>query len=324
MAVNFCSQCGTRLVEKDTGDRFRPVCPACGHVVYLNAIVAAGTLVEERGQVVLVRRGAQPKAGHWALPGGYVEADESAEEAAIRETQEEVGLGVELDGLLDVYSFDNTPLGKGVLLLYAAHVTGGELQAGDDAVEAAFFAPEDLPDDIAFSTHRQALRDWCRARAIVYREATRAEAEVVAEINSQYDFETGRDWVGYVDNHDSALFVALDGERIVGFSSVTVQHWNRTANLNQIFVLPSYRRWGIATRLIEIDIRFAGERDVRALLAEAPATNPGLVVYLKAGFRVCGFLDTYYPVGKRTPATALFLAYEFPHPPGSGEHTATA
>ena len=314
MEVTFCSQCGSHLVEKHTGERLRPVCPNCGHIVYLNPTVAAGTLVEENGKVVLVRRGAEPMAGHWALPGGYVEADESAEEAAIRETWEEVGLRVELDGLLDVYSFDSTSQGKGVLVLYAAHAIGGELRAGDDAIEAALFPPEGIPEDVAFTTHRQALRDWYRARAIVYSEATVQEAQIVAQINEQYDFEQGRDWTGYVEEDKSVLFVAMDREHIVGFSSVTIQEWNRTANLNQIFVLPSYRRWGIATRLIEKDLDYAGDHKVRTLLAEAPATNPALVVYLKAGFRVCGFLDTYYPPDRTSPATALFLAYDFSHP----------
>ena len=312
--VAFCSQCGSHLVEKDTGDRIRPVCPNCGHIVYLNPTVAAATLVEENGEVVLVRRGAEPEAGHWALPGGYVEADESAEEAAIREAWEEIGLRVELDGLLGVYSFRSAAQGKGVLVLYAAHSIGGELQAGDDALEAALFSPDRLPDDIAFATHRQALRDWCRARAIVCREATREEAEIVAQINDEHGFEQGRDWAGYVESDNSVLFVAVDGQRIVGFSSVTIQEWNRTANLNQIFVLPSYRRWGIATRLIEKDLAYAEHHQVRAVLAEAPATNPALVVYLKTGFHVCGFLDAYYPSDKPFPGTALFLAYEFARP----------
>ena len=69
---------------RQAGDRERPICRACGFVYYLNPTVAAGALVEEGGRVVLVRRKAHPRAGYWGLPAGYVEVDESAEDAAIR------------------------------------------------------------------------------------------------------------------------------------------------------------------------------------------------------------------------------------------------
>jgi len=305
----FCPKCGTPLVLKMRGDRQRPVCPACGFVVYLNPAVAAGTLVEMDGRVVLIRRGVEPRQGYWGLPAGYVEADESAEEAAIRETHEEAGLEVELDDLLGVYSFGGGARERGVLVLYSAHAVGGELRAGDDALDARTFAPDELPE-IAFSTHRDALREWRRARAVIYRTATLDEADVVAQINERYDFEEGRDYRQYVLDPQNELLVAVDDSQVVGFSSLTFHPWNGTANLNQIFVQPNYRRWGIATLLIKYALDVAGEHGARTVIAEAPVNNPVLMVYLKAGFRVCGFIDVYYPPSAHQQSTALFLAYD--------------
>jgi ribosomal protein S18 acetylase RimI-like enzyme len=77
-----------------------------------------------------------------------------------------------------------------------------------------------------------------------------------------------------------------------------------------VFVCPAYRRWGIATRLVGQAIDYARQEALRSLLAEAPVTNPVLLVYLKAGFRVSGFIDAYYPPGRDGPVTALYLAYD--------------
>ncbi len=308
--MNFCPQCGGRLVEKLVDKRKRLVCEACGFIFYINPKVAAGVLVEDDGRVVLVRRGVAPRVGYWGLPSGFAEYDETIEETAIRECREETGLEVELDDLLGVYSFTSDVHGRGVLIIYSAHVVGGELKAGDDALEVRFFAPDELPEEIAFRSHYQALRDWKKARAIVCRAATIEEAKVVARISEEYDFEGGRDYEGYVTAEDSALFVAVDGDEVVGFSGVTLDRQRGTASLNQIFVLPSYRRWGIATRLVERGIAFARENGMRALLAEASAANPGLILYLKMGFRICGFDNARYPPDGPDRGTAIFLAYD--------------
>jgi len=297
----------------------RPVCPACGYVVYLDPKVGAGTVVEIQGKVVLVRRGMDPKRGYWSLPAGYVEHDEAPEETAVRETWEETGLQVAIDNLLGVYSFPHEGTGgRGVLVLYAAHVLGGDLRAGDDAIEVRTFGADELPEDIAFNTHRQALHDWRRAKGIVYREATPQEATVVAALNAQYRSEIGRQYPPTVPG-EYALYVALDKERVVGFACVTLHPWNATANLDQIFVLPNYRRWGIATNLITPAIAFAREKGMRLLLAEVPATNPALAFYLKAGFRVVGFLDASHLPDRTERGTTLFLAYDLSEIPSNAE-----
>jgi 8-oxo-dGTP diphosphatase len=159
----FCPHCAGRLAPRMIDERERLVCQECGFIFYINPKVAAGALVEEEGQVVLVRRGIQPRAGYWALPSGFAEYGETIEETAIRECREETGLEVELDDLLGVYSVNSDFYGCLVLVLYSAHVVGGELVAGDDACEAGLFAPDELPADIAFGAHGQALRDWREA-----------------------------------------------------------------------------------------------------------------------------------------------------------------
>jgi 8-oxo-dGTP diphosphatase len=310
MDVQYCPKCATKLEWRSTGDRERPACPACGFVFYFNPVVGAGALVETDGQVVLVRRGVEPKAGYWSLPSGYVEADELAEAAAIREMKEETGLEIELEDLLGVYSFGREPQ-TGVLILYSGHTVGGELRAGDDAQEVRTFAPADMPadDQIAFHTHLQALRDWRRARTIVYRQATPADRPSVDELAKNCR-EVGDGCAECVGEPNRGLLLAWDRDTLVGIACVSNRPWSYTANIDQVFVRPDYRRWGIATRLVGQVVSYAREQEMHTVLAEAPITNPILLVYLKAGFRVSGFIDAYYPPGREGPVTALFLAYD--------------
>jgi ADP-ribose pyrophosphatase YjhB (NUDIX family) len=165
LSPKFCPHCAGRLVPRTIDQRVRRVCQECNFVFYITPKVAAGALIEEDGRVVLVRRGVEPRAGYWALPSGFAEYGETIEETAIRECHEETGLEVELDCLLGVYSVNSNFYGHLLLILYSAHVAGGELAAGDDAVEARLFAPAELPPDIAFQAHGQALQDWREAVA---------------------------------------------------------------------------------------------------------------------------------------------------------------
>jgi ADP-ribose pyrophosphatase YjhB (NUDIX family)/N-acetylglutamate synthase-like GNAT family acetyltransferase len=310
MDVKFCPKCATELVQAFSGDRERPTCPACGFVFYFNPVVGAGALVETDGRVVLVCKRVEPEAGYWSLPSGYVEADELPEEAAIRETREETGLEIKIDDMLGVYAFGREPQ-TGVLLLYSGRTVGGELQAGDDAQDVRAFAPDELPLDeqIAFGTHLQALHDWRRTRAIIYRQASDDDRDAVAELLARYR-QVGDECPNYLEQKDRGLLLARDGEQLVGLACISHRPWSRVASIDQIFVCPDYRRWGIATHLVGLAITYARERQMRTLLAESPVTNPALLVYLKAGFRVSGFTDTHVSPDGEGPTTALFLSYD--------------
>jgi N-acetylglutamate synthase-like GNAT family acetyltransferase len=104
------------------------------------------------------------------------------------------------------------------------------------------------------------------------------------------------------------LYVALDKGQVIGFCCMAQDAETRTGRVVQVFVHPRYRRWGIGTRLLTCCIEGSREAGLRALLAQAPISNPGWGVYLKAGFRVSGLTNDYYgrnaPEG---PQTALLL-----------------
>jgi len=78
--------------------------------------------------------------------------------AAVRETREEVNLDVEIDRLLNVYSYEDSGV---VIVVYAARVVGGELAAKDEALDARIFHPTEIPwGDLAFRSAHDAIKDY--------------------------------------------------------------------------------------------------------------------------------------------------------------------
>ena len=157
----FCSHCGGTLIQSllKPGEPHRPVCRACGYVVYFDPKVVVGTIISNhRGQVAMVRRAIEPGYGKWVFPGGFMDRGERVEDAAIRETWEEANLTVEIDRLLNVYSYSGQPT---VIVVYLVNIVSGELKAMDETLEAATFAPDEIPwDGLAFESTREALREY--------------------------------------------------------------------------------------------------------------------------------------------------------------------
>lgn len=152
--------CGQRLTtalpEGDT--RRRLVCLDCGFIHYINPRPVSGALpVREDGAVLLLRRAIEPSQGLWVFPGGYMDVGETAEEAAIRETLEEVNVEVRELRLLGVF----TRVEPGVVVIAYEGIAAGEATPGPEATEVRWFAPTEIPwSELAFETTEHALRAW--------------------------------------------------------------------------------------------------------------------------------------------------------------------
>ncbi len=164
-SVCFCFRCGGLLkkVARPGDDHSHQVCTACGRVHYRNAKPCAGALVARDGRLLLIKRAIQPFLGYWDIPGGFLEEDEHPKAGAIREALEETGLEVQLTDLFGFYVDRYGDGGEYCLNIYfLAEAVGGQECPADDAAELAWFAPAELPEQIAFDHAREVLDDWAR------------------------------------------------------------------------------------------------------------------------------------------------------------------
>lgn len=160
----FCPLCGKVLVQAALDGHQRMHCAddACGFVFYQNPIPAAGAIIVKDDSILLVKRAHPPRVGWWCIPAGFMEWSEHPEQTAVREVREETGLDIALTSFFEVYTGVDDPRSNAVLLLYLAEIVSGTMQASDDALDVRFFRFNDLPDQIAFESHRRACADYTR------------------------------------------------------------------------------------------------------------------------------------------------------------------
>ncbi|MFN3567873.1 MAG: inositol monophosphatase family protein, partial [Caldimicrobium sp.] len=128
---------------------------------FRNPIPAVDIIIEYQGGIVLIERKNPPYG--WALPGGFIEYGERAEEAAIREAKEETNLEIKIKTLLGCYSDPRRDPRFHTLSVVFVAEGKGTLQGKDDAKKAQVFSLEDIPwQELAFD-HSKILKDYIKA-----------------------------------------------------------------------------------------------------------------------------------------------------------------
>lgn len=112
-------------------------------------VVGVGALIFQRDRILMAQRGKEPLKGWWSLPGGALETGESLKDGVCREVREETGLSVEPRAVCEVFErIMRDEHGAAeyhfVLIDYICRVTGGTLQAGDDACRVEWVRRRDL------------------------------------------------------------------------------------------------------------------------------------------------------------------------------------
>lgn len=315
--LTYCPVCGHTLTTREDGGRIRQACSNCGYIHYINPVPTVGVLIEMDGGIVLIKRNNPPHKGMWALPSGYIEADESAEEGAIREAEEETGLKVEIIELASVNSYPEGPPQSGIMIFYRARPVVGELKAGDDADDAKVFQPADLPL-LPFRTHREMIAQWLERRGkgelnngrtieradFVIRPAELSDAQQIMAllhlIPANRDL-TPDEWREvYQRFRESAgieVFVAEARQEppiLVGMVSLSIMRGLTEGRglINDIAVLPTYQRRGVGTAMLEAVMRRSERLNIHHLMVNSERADArAKSFYGRLGFSQDSFMS---------------------------------
>lgn len=155
--IKHCRACGgsARYQVPADDNRDRATCTSCGTIHYENPLNVVGTLPVWQDKVLLCRRNIEPQRGLWTLPAGFMELGETTIEGALRETVEEAGARVELEGL---FTLINVVRVGQVHFFYRARLLDPEFAPGPETIEARLFAEADVPwHEMAFRTTTRTL-----------------------------------------------------------------------------------------------------------------------------------------------------------------------
>ncbi len=155
--MKYCSECGHQVALKVPPDDHLPryMCVSCGTIHYQNPKLVVGCIPEWDGKVLLCRRAIDPRKGCWTLPAGFMENNETTEQAAMRETAEEALAEVDILAPLALVS---VPHISQVHLLFHGRLRREQFGVGAETLETALFNQSIIPwEGIAFPSVRYAL-----------------------------------------------------------------------------------------------------------------------------------------------------------------------
>ncbi len=144
-SYRYCPRCAGELGPKMVGGRERLACPNCNFIHFGEFSIGVGGVVIDDGKVLLIRRGIEPFAGWWQIPGGYTEFDENIDAAVVREVQEESGILARPLSILGVRNaIGGIVNGQGstnVYVMFLMEKLSGEAHIDGDESSGASFVP---------------------------------------------------------------------------------------------------------------------------------------------------------------------------------------
>lgn len=164
--IRFCNACGHSVeLRVPDGDNLpRALCPACGHIQYVNPKIIVGVIPESAdGRVLMCRRNIEPRLGLWTFPAGFMELGETSAQGAAREALEEAQADVQIDDLLMVI---NVPYVSQVYMVHRGTLRSAHFGPTFESSEVCLMREDEIPwDNIAFPTVWHSLRRFFDDRA---------------------------------------------------------------------------------------------------------------------------------------------------------------
>ena len=169
----FCPLCGSdRFVENNNKSKR---CEACGFVYYFNPSASTvAVIVNEKDELLVVRRAKEPARGTYDLPGGFSDCFESSEEGVIREVKEETGLSVVgvkfLFSIPNIYPYGGLDIHT-IDMFYLCKVNSTKnATPADDAAEIMWIPWEEVkPETFGLTSIRKGVQQLLEKKNIIYK-----------------------------------------------------------------------------------------------------------------------------------------------------------
>lgn len=134
-----------------------------GNKASLRHVTVGALAVNDKKEILLVKRSVSHNFGKYAIPGGFLDRDEDTKEATLRELTEETGYSGEIIALFKINDNPKRPKEdrQNVDFLYIVKVTGGTLTLNEEVSEIRWFAKDKLPEEDAFAfDHRKSILEY--------------------------------------------------------------------------------------------------------------------------------------------------------------------
>ncbi|AEJ02019.1 NUDIX hydrolase [Nitrosomonas sp. Is79A3] len=164
--MKYCSNCSATvellIPEGDSLPRY--VCTTCNIIHYQNPKMVVGCIPEWEDKILLCRRAIEPRRGWWTLPAGFMENNETLEQAAARETLEEANARVEIGDLYAVYSLPHI---SQVYVLFRARLLDLDFKPGIESLEVKLLTENEIPwEEMAFRVIHDPLKQYFKERKL--------------------------------------------------------------------------------------------------------------------------------------------------------------
>ena len=145
---------------------------------------------------------------------------------------------------------------------------------------------------------------------MIVREATKRDVRACAKIEKQESGESIEiiedEMEEQVGDENHFIFVAEDDKRVVGLISAEWQKWNNSLYIDSLYIDKNYRYKGYGSKLLKQVIRKSREIKSKKVFVDVEAGNRNaLILYLKHGFEINGYIQDFYR--SREEGDAVFL-----------------
>jgi ADP-ribose pyrophosphatase YjhB (NUDIX family) len=158
---SHCSFCGRPFLD---GQRWPRICGHCGSTTYRNPLPVALALLPVDDGLLVIRRAASPRQGQLALPGGFIEVNESWQHACARELREEAGVNVPAELITD-FGTRSTPDGYLLVFGLGPAMRSADLPSFRPNREAEARLVISAPAELAFPLHSEMVARFFARRS---------------------------------------------------------------------------------------------------------------------------------------------------------------